>query len=63
MFNDQLRGLVEQLNDEFSDARFVYINVYNMFQDLIDNPGAYGTILSILISKMFRFCLNWYNTS
>ncbi|XP_057538499.1 GDSL esterase/lipase At5g45670-like [Amaranthus tricolor] len=42
MFNDQLRDLVGKLNDEYTDARFVYINVYNMFQDLIDNPGAYG---------------------
>ena len=63
MFNDQLRDLVGKLNDEYTDARFVYINVYNMFQDLIDNPGAYGTILFILISKMFGLWQNWYNTS
>ncbi|XP_054800684.1 GDSL esterase/lipase At1g29670-like isoform X2 [Prosopis cineraria] len=26
MFNDKLRGLVDQLNEEFSDAKFIYVN-------------------------------------
>lgn len=42
IFNARLRSQVDQFNNEFSDARFIYINVYNMFQNLIDNPSAYG---------------------
>ncbi|XP_021764195.1 GDSL esterase/lipase At5g45670-like [Chenopodium quinoa] len=42
IFNNGLRSLVQQLNNELSDARLVYINVYDMFQNLIDNPSAYG---------------------
>lgn len=42
MFNAGLKSLVQQLNNELTDARFVYINVYDMFQDLLDNPSAYG---------------------
>lgn len=42
IFNSGLRSLVQQLNNELSDARFAYINVYDMFQDLIENPSNYG---------------------
>lgn len=42
IFNARLKSLVDQLNNEFPDARFIYINVYNMFQDLISNPSSYG---------------------
>lgn len=42
IFNSGLRSLVEQFNNQLSDARFIYINVYDMFQDLINNPSAFG---------------------
>ncbi|KAH9616055.1 hypothetical protein KSS87_019792 [Heliosperma pusillum] len=42
IFNAGLKSLVDQLNNQFSDARFIYINVYDMFQDLINNPSAFG---------------------
>lgn len=42
LFNARLKGIVDQFNNEFSDARFIYINVYDMFQNLIDNPAQYG---------------------
>ncbi|CAO2823465.1 unnamed protein product [Amaranthus hypochondriacus] len=42
LFNAQLKSLVQQLNSQLTDARFVYINVYDMFQDLINNPATYG---------------------
>ncbi|KAH9627356.1 hypothetical protein KSS87_001195 [Heliosperma pusillum] len=42
IFNARLRELVEQLNNEFTDSRSIFINVYDMFQDLIDNPSAFG---------------------
>ncbi|XP_074269765.1 GDSL esterase/lipase At4g18970-like [Silene latifolia] len=42
IFNARLKELVQQLNNEFTDGRAIYINVYDMFQDLIDNPSAFG---------------------
>ncbi|KNA14062.1 hypothetical protein SOVF_111000 [Spinacia oleracea] len=42
MFNSGLKSLTQQLNNQLTDARFVYINVYDMFQNLIDNPSNYG---------------------
>ncbi|KAK6932752.1 GDSL lipase/esterase [Dillenia turbinata] len=42
LFNDRLKGLVDRLNNNFADARFIYINAYGIFQDLINNPAAFG---------------------
>ncbi|KAL9257131.1 GDSL esterase/lipase-like protein [Drosera capensis] len=42
MFNGKLKSLVDQLNSQFSDAHFIYINAYDIFQDMLDNPAAYG---------------------
>ncbi|KAI4298188.1 hypothetical protein L6164_031777 [Bauhinia variegata] len=42
IFNTRLRSLAGQLNSQLSDARFIYINSYGIFQDIISNPSAYG---------------------
>ncbi|KAK6123950.1 hypothetical protein DH2020_042295 [Rehmannia glutinosa] len=42
IFNNKLRGLVDQFNSNSRDARFIYINAYGIFQDLIDRPSAFG---------------------
>lgn len=42
IFNSRLISMVQQLNNEHSDARFTYINAYGAFQDIIANPSAYG---------------------
>ncbi|XVF87251.1 hypothetical protein PTKIN_Ptkin18bG0103800 [Pterospermum kingtungense] len=42
IFNDKLRGLVDQFNNANSDAKFIYINAYGIFQDITSNPAAYG---------------------
>ncbi|XP_028764799.1 GDSL esterase/lipase At1g29660-like [Neltuma alba] len=41
IFNNKLKSLVDQLNKQLSDARFIYINSYGIFQDIINNPSAY----------------------
>ena len=43
LFNNGLRSLVDQLNNQVPDARFIYINVYGIFQDILSNPSSYGT--------------------
>ncbi|XWS12449.1 hypothetical protein CRYUN_Cryun37aG0089700 [Craigia yunnanensis] len=42
IFNNKLRGLVNQFNNANSDAKFIYINAYGIFQDIKSNPAAYG---------------------
>ncbi|CAJ1962069.1 unnamed protein product [Sphenostylis stenocarpa] len=42
LFNNGLRALVDQFNNQFPDARFIYVNVYGIFQDIITNPSSFG---------------------
>jgi len=42
LFNNGLRSLVDQLNNQLPDARFIYVNVYGIFQDIITSPSSYG---------------------
>ncbi|KAL3522589.1 hypothetical protein ACH5RR_015423 [Cinchona calisaya] len=42
IFNNKLRGLLDEFNSYQSDAKFIYVNAYGIFQDLINNPVAFG---------------------
>ncbi|TXG47745.1 hypothetical protein EZV62_027039 [Acer yangbiense] len=42
IFNNKLKALVDQFNNNRSDAKFIYVNVYGIFQDIINNPSQYG---------------------
>ncbi|KAL3851429.1 hypothetical protein ACJIZ3_013311 [Penstemon smallii] len=42
IFNNKLRALVDQFNSNSRDAHFIYIDAYGIFQDLINNPSAFG---------------------
>ncbi|KAG8365581.1 hypothetical protein BUALT_Bualt18G0120300 [Buddleja alternifolia] len=42
IFNNKLRALVDDFNNNNQDAKFIYIDAYGIFQDLIDNPSAFG---------------------
>ncbi|XP_028783878.1 GDSL esterase/lipase At1g29670-like [Neltuma alba] len=42
LFNDRLKSLVDQLNNELTDAKLIYINTYGVFQEIISNPSAFG---------------------
>ncbi|XP_022892359.1 GDSL esterase/lipase At1g29670-like [Olea europaea var. sylvestris] len=42
MFNNKLKSLVVNFNKNLPNAKFTYINAYGIFQDLIDNPSAFG---------------------
>ncbi|KAL6992333.1 hypothetical protein U1Q18_010439, partial [Sarracenia purpurea var. burkii] len=42
LFNDQLVSLVDDLNNNLSDAKFIYINAYGIFQDLLDKSSSFG---------------------
>lgn len=42
LFNNGLKSLVDQLNSQLPDAKFIYVNVYGIFQDILSNPASYG---------------------
>ncbi|KAJ7000113.1 GDSL esterase/lipase [Populus alba x Populus x berolinensis] len=42
IFNNKLRSLVAQFNGNTPDARFIYINAYGIFQDIISRPATFG---------------------
>lgn len=42
MFNNRLRALVDQLNANQPDARFIYIDSFGIFQDIINSPSSFG---------------------
>lgn len=42
IFNAGLKNLVDQVNNQFNDARFIYIDSYGIFQDIISSPSSFG---------------------
>ncbi|CAH9055589.1 unnamed protein product [Cuscuta europaea] len=42
IFNQKLRALVDSFNSNTPEAKFIYINAYGIFEDLIENPSTYG---------------------
>ncbi|KAL0300634.1 UNVERIFIED_CONTAM: GDSL esterase/lipase [Sesamum radiatum] len=42
IFNSKLKALVDDFNRNATDAKFIYIDAYGIFQDLIDNPSSFG---------------------
>lgn len=54
IFNNKLRSLVNEFNNNFNDAKAVYINAYGISQDLINNPSAYGN-LSLFFYNFDRY--------
>ncbi|KAL0310589.1 UNVERIFIED_CONTAM: GDSL esterase/lipase [Sesamum angustifolium] len=42
VFNSKLKALVDDFNRNATDAKFIYIDAYGIFQDLIDNPSSFG---------------------
>ncbi|KAK1375447.1 GDSL-lipase protein [Heracleum sosnowskyi] len=42
LFNNRLRSLVDELNNNFTDAKFVYVNLYDLALAAIFNPAQWG---------------------
>ncbi|KAL1829615.1 hypothetical protein ACET3Z_008027 [Daucus carota] len=42
LFNNRLRSLVDDLNRNQRDSKFIYINAYGIFQDLVTRPANFG---------------------
>ncbi|XP_058097654.1 GDSL esterase/lipase At1g71691-like [Magnolia sinica] len=41
-FNNNIKTMVNNLNRKLPGAKFVYVDVYRMFQDILSNPKQYG---------------------
>nr|AFN53715.1 putative GDSL-like lipase acylhydrolase protein [Linum usitatissimum] len=55
IFNNKLRALVDQFNGNTPDAKFIYINAYGIFQDLINNPAAFVVTIAHQVPCYFIF--------
>ncbi|ESR38638.1 GDSL esterase/lipase EXL3 [Citrus sinensis] len=42
IYNSKLQSVVDSLSKEFPDSRFVYFDIYNPLNSLIQNPPQYG---------------------
>lgn len=42
LFNSRLRSLVDELNNNFKDAKFIYVNLYDLALAAIMNPAPFG---------------------
>ncbi|KAF8409154.1 hypothetical protein HHK36_005227 [Tetracentron sinense] len=42
LFNDRLISLVKDFNSNLAGAKFIYVNAFGIFQDILRNPSSYG---------------------
>ncbi|CAM8921583.1 unnamed protein product [Rhodiola kirilowii] len=42
IFNSKLKSLVDQFNNDLPEGRAIYINAYDIFQDMVNRPSAFG---------------------
>lgn len=42
IFNNKLKSLVNDLNSNLADAKFIFVDSYGIFQDIISSPSSYG---------------------
>ncbi|KAL5982884.1 hypothetical protein ACLOJK_016963 [Asimina triloba] len=41
-FNNNIRSMISHLNSRLPGANFIYVDVYQMFVDILNNPRQYG---------------------
>jgi phospholipase/lecithinase/hemolysin len=51
IFNNKLKSLVNELNSNLADARFILVDSYGIFQEIINSPSSYGKY--IIFSTLF----------
>jgi phospholipase/lecithinase/hemolysin len=51
IFNNKLKSLVNELNSNLADARFILVDSYGIFQEIINRPSSYGKY--IIFSTLF----------
>ncbi|XP_043697606.1 GDSL esterase/lipase At5g45670-like, partial [Telopea speciosissima] len=42
IFNERLKNLVDELNNDLQDAMFIFVNAYGIFSDIFQNAKSYG---------------------
>ncbi|KAM7505883.1 hypothetical protein LguiB_004787 [Lonicera macranthoides] len=43
LYNKNLISLVDELNNNLNDAKFIYLNIYDRSKKLIEDPSSFGT--------------------
>ncbi|KAE7996330.1 hypothetical protein FH972_001061 [Carpinus fangiana] len=42
IFNNKLKSLANDLNSNLADAKFIFVDSYGIFQDILSSPSSYG---------------------
>ena len=45
LFNNKLKGLINEMNSNLNGSMFVYADVYHILEDMLENYVAYGMSL------------------
>lgn len=61
IFNSKLKSLVNELNNNVSDGRFIFIDSYGIFQDIISRPSSFGNEFPFYIFWLNFIVLSIYN--
>ncbi|KAM7524932.1 hypothetical protein LguiA_014834 [Lonicera macranthoides] len=54
LFNNKLKALVDDFNKNLPNGKFIYINAYGIFQDIITRPSSFGTFFQTLVTKFLK---------
>lgn len=62
IYNSKLQSVVNSLSKKFPDSRFVYFDIYDPLNSLIQNPAQYGKYIEartsiIIFIRLFFFFL------
>lgn len=60
LFNSRLRSLVDDLNNNNDDAKFIYINAYGIFQDIVTSPSSFGKCVKYQKSIDFFISIHYH---
>lgn len=56
-FNANMKTMINNLSTNLPGSKFVFIDVHNMFQDILGNARSYGTILTTFNLRAFLFMI------
>lgn len=54
-FNRKVKAMISNLNENLPGAKFIYLDVYRMFVDILANPTQYG-------AYFLSFRITWYQS-
>lgn len=54
-FNANMRTMVNNLNSNLPGAKFIFVDINRMLQDILVNPRAYGMCSTLIILSIYKY--------